>query len=83
MSAEEYKAQGNKHFAAKEFDQAIEQFTKAIEASSSPNHVLYSNRSACYASLKTSQRLWRTQKNVEINNSWAKATTVLRLPNTV
>ncbi|KAF7580356.1 Heat shock protein STI1 [Clavispora lusitaniae] len=73
MSAEEYKAQGNKHFAAKEFDQAIEQFTKAIEASSSPNHVLYSNRSACYASLKNfTKALEDAEKCVEINNSWAK-----------
>lgn len=73
MSAEEYKAQGNKHFAAKEFDLAIEQFTKAIDASPSPNHVLYSNRSACYASLKNfSKALEDAQECVLINPSWAK-----------
>lgn len=73
MSAEEFKAQGNKHFAAKEFEQAIDQFTKAIEASSEPNHVLFSNRSACHASLKNfSQALVDAEKCVEVNPAWAK-----------
>lgn len=73
MSAEEYKAQGNKHFAAKEFDLAIEQFTKAIAASPEPNHVLFSNRSACFASLKNfSKALQDAQECVLINPSWAK-----------
>ena len=30
-TADEYKAEGNKYFAAKEFEKAIEAFTKAIE----------------------------------------------------
>lgn len=73
MSADEYKAEGNKFFAVKEFDQAIEQFTKAIEASDAPNHVLYSNRSACHASLKNFDKaLEDAEKCVEINSSWAK-----------
>lgn len=73
MSAEEYKAQGNKHFAAKEFDKAIQQFSLAIDASPVPNHVLFSNRSACYASLKDfSKALEDAQKCVETNSSWAK-----------
>lgn len=73
MSAEEHKAQGNKYFAAKDFDKAIEEFTKAIEASPEPNHVLYSNRSGSHASLKNfSKALEDAQKCVEINSSWAK-----------
>ncbi|EDK39291.2 hypothetical protein PGUG_03389 [Meyerozyma guilliermondii ATCC 6260] len=73
MSAEEYKAQGNKHFAAKEFEQAIEYFTKAIEASPTPNHVLFSNRSASYASLKNYKKaLEDAQQCIEANSSWAK-----------
>lgn len=73
MSAEEYKAEGNKLFAAKEFDKAIEQFTKAIETSDAPNHVLYSNRSACYASLKNfTKALEDAEKCVKINPTWAK-----------
>lgn len=73
MSAEEFKAEGNKHFAAKEFEKAIESFTNAIAASPTPNHVLYSNRSACYASLKVfSKALEDANKCVEINPTWAK-----------
>lgn len=73
MSVEEYKAEGNKYFAAKDFEKAIEQFTLAIEASESPNHVLYSNRSACYASLKNFPKaLEDAEQCVAINGSWAK-----------
>lgn len=73
MSADEFKAEGNKYFAQKDFNKAIDYFTKAIEASSEPNHVLYSNRSACYASLKDfAQALTDAEKCVEINGSWAK-----------
>lgn len=73
MSADEYKAQGNKFFAAKDFPNAIEAFTKAIEASETPNHVLFSNRSAAYASLKNfSSALTDANECVKINDSWAK-----------
>ncbi|KAK6462972.1 hypothetical protein DFJ63DRAFT_99715 [Scheffersomyces coipomensis] len=72
-TADEYKAQGNKHFAAKEFDQAIEFFTKAIEASETPNHVLYSNRSGSYLSLKNFKNaLEDAEECVKINGTWAK-----------
>jgi stress-induced-phosphoprotein 1 len=73
MSADEYKAQGNAAFAAKDFNKAIELFTRAIEASPSPNHVLFSNRSASFASLKQFDRaLEDAKKTVEINPAWAK-----------
>ncbi|CUM46337.1 Tetratricopeptide repeat-containing protein [Debaryomyces fabryi] len=73
MSAEEYKAQGNQSFAAKDFTKAIEYFTKAIEASPTPNHVLYSNRSASYASLKNFKKaLEDAEECVKVNDSWAK-----------
>mmetsp|Transcript_4544 Transcript_4544/g.5403 ORF Transcript_4544/g.5403 Transcript_4544/m.5403 type:complete len:573 (-) Transcript_4544:1552-3270(-) len=73
MSAEEYKAQGNQYFAAKDFTKAIEYFTKAIEASPTPNHVLYSNRSASYASLKNFKKaLEDAEECVKVNDSWAK-----------
>ncbi|KAK6205464.1 uncharacterized protein RJT21DRAFT_16024 [Scheffersomyces amazonensis] len=72
-TADEFKAQGNKHFSAKEFPQAIEFFTKAIEASEVPNHVLYSNRSGSYASLKNFKNaLEDAEECVKINGSWAK-----------
>lgn len=47
------KDQGNKAFAAKEYDKAIALFSEAIELDPS-NHVLYSNRSAANAG----KRLW-------------------------
>jgi stress-induced-phosphoprotein 1 len=45
------KAQGNKAFAAKEWDTAIDMFTQAIHLDPK-SHVLYSNRSAAYAGKK-------------------------------
>lgn len=73
MSAEELKAQGNAAFSAKDYATAAELFTKAIEASPSPNHVLYSNRSASYASLNQFDKaLADAKKTVEINPTWAK-----------
>lgn len=70
---EELKALGNKAFAAKDFQEAIDHFSKAIEASTTPNHVLYSNRSACYTSLKQFEKaLEDANKCVEINPTWAK-----------
>mmetsp|Transcript_1722 Transcript_1722/g.2273 ORF Transcript_1722/g.2273 Transcript_1722/m.2273 type:complete len:267 (-) Transcript_1722:180-980(-) len=50
-TAEEFKESGNKAFAAKKFDEAIEFYTKAIAADQS-NHVFFSNRSASFAGLK-------------------------------
>ncbi|KAH3666876.1 hypothetical protein OGAPHI_003325 [Ogataea philodendri] len=73
MSAEEFKAQGNAAFAAKDYEKAIDSFTKAIEVSPTPNHVLYSNRSACYASLKKyEEALKDAEECVKINPTWAK-----------
>ena len=45
------KDQGNKAFAAKQWDSAIDLFTQAIALDSS-NHVLFSNRSAAKAGKK-------------------------------
>lgn len=73
LSADEYKQQGNAAFSAKKYDEAIELFSKAIEASPSPNHVLYSNRSACYASMKKfTDALKDADECIKINPTWAK-----------
>ncbi|KAI5956545.1 STI1 [Candida jiufengensis] len=72
-TADEYKAEGNKYFTAKDYKKAIDAFTKAIEASSTPNHVLYSNRSASYASLKDwTQALKDAEECTKIDPKWAK-----------
>ena len=52
--AEELKNQGNAAFAAKQFDEAIDFYTKGI-ALEPNNPVFYSNRSACYFSKKQFQ----------------------------
>ena len=72
-TADEFKAQGNNAFRAQDFEKAIDLFSKAIDVSEKPNHVLYSNRSACYTSLhKYDNALKDAQKCVEINPTWAK-----------
>ncbi|KAH3899433.1 probable Heat shock protein STI1 [Saccharomycodes ludwigii] len=72
-TADEYKQQGNACFTNKDYEGAIDFFTKAISASPEPNHVLFSNRSACYTSLqKFSQALKDAEQCVEINPTWAK-----------
>lgn len=76
MSADQFKAEGNAAFAAKDFQKAIDLFTKAIDVSESPNHVLFSNRSACHASLRDfDDALKDAEECVKINPSWAKGYT--------
>ncbi|MCJ1223816.1 Hsp90 cochaperone [Toensbergia leucococca] len=70
--ADALKAEGNKAFAAKKFDEAIEKFSQAIELEPN-NHVLYSNRSGAYASLKDFDKaLEDAEKTIEIKPDWAK-----------
>lgn len=86
--ADALKAEGNKAFAAKNFEEAMfvlesfleyheliyirEKFTQAIEIEPS-NHVLYSNRSGAYASLKDFDKaLEDADKTTEIKPDWAK-----------
>ncbi|KAJ7081779.1 hypothetical protein B0H15DRAFT_952799 [Mycena belliarum] len=58
MSSAELKAQGNARFKAEEFSEAVKKYTAAIEAaslekdSSKELAVLYSNRAACWLSMK-------------------------------
>ncbi|KAG9317145.1 putative STI1-Hsp90 cochaperone [Chiua virens] len=66
------KDQGNKAFAAKDYDKALEFFTAAIVIDPS-NHVLYSNRSAANAGKK----LWNpalddAEKCISLNPTWGK-----------
>lgn len=71
-SADELKALGNKAIADKNFDEAIDKFTQAI-AIQPENHILYSNRSAAYASKKDwTNALSDADKTTEIKPDWAK-----------
>lgn len=70
--ADELKAAGNKAIAEKNFDEAIEKFTQAIEIEPT-NHILYSNRSAAYASKKDYENALKdAEKVTEIKPDWAK-----------
>ncbi|KAL2490048.1 Hsp70-Hsp90 organizing protein 3 [Forsythia ovata] len=70
--ADEAKARGNAEFAAGNFTDAVRHFTDAINLAPT-NHVLYSNRSAAYASLnKFSEALSDAQKTVELKPDWSK-----------
>ncbi|KAJ4363954.1 Hsp90 cochaperone [Neocucurbitaria cava] len=70
--ADALKAEGNKLFAEKKFAESIEKFSQAIELDPS-NHVLYSNRSGAYASLKDWQKAFDdATKTTEIKPDWAK-----------
>ncbi|TKA67030.1 hypothetical protein B0A49_07166 [Cryomyces minteri] len=70
--ADALKAEGNKLFAEKDFQGAVEKFTQAIEAEPT-NHVLYSNRSGAHASLKDFDKaLEDANKVTEIKPDWAK-----------
>ncbi|KAI8892660.1 hypothetical protein BC833DRAFT_638652 [Globomyces pollinis-pini] len=70
--AAQFKALGNKAFSAGDYQTAINYFTQAIE-NDPINHVLYSNRSACYASLKNfTEAVKDAEKTIEIKPDWAK-----------
>ncbi|KAH7343514.1 chaperone [Rhizoctonia solani] len=66
------KDQGNKAFAAKRYDEAIDLFSQAIALDPS-NHVLYSNRSAA----KAGKKLWTdaledAEQCIKVNPTWSK-----------
>ncbi|KAL5527530.1 hypothetical protein ACEPAG_6331 [Sanghuangporus baumii] len=66
------KDQGNKAFAAKDYNKAIDLFSKAIQLDPS-NHVLYSNRSAAHAGKRDWQAaLEDAEACIKANPSWSK-----------
>ncbi|KAF9617177.1 hypothetical protein IFM89_034328 [Coptis chinensis] len=70
--AEEAKAKGNAAFSSGNFTEAIKYFTEAINLAPT-NHVLYSNRSASYASLNQfTEALTDAKKTVELKPDWSK-----------
>ncbi|KFK26931.1 hypothetical protein AALP_AA8G311800 [Arabis alpina] len=70
--AEEAKAKGNSAFSANDYTTAITHFTEAINLSPT-NHILYSNRSAAYASLHRYQEaLTDAKKTLDLKPDWSK-----------
>ncbi|KAG4972997.1 hypothetical protein AAZX31_11G030300 [Glycine max] len=70
--ADEAKAKGNAAFSSGDYPAAIHHFSDAI-ALAPTNHVLYSNRSAAYASLQNyTDALADAKKTVELKPDWSK-----------
>uniref|UniRef100_A0A0E0D6L5 STI1 domain-containing protein n=1 Tax=Oryza meridionalis TaxID=40149 RepID=A0A0E0D6L5_9ORYZ len=70
--ADEAKAKGNAAFSAGRFEEAAAHFTDAI-ALAPDSHVLYSNRSAAYASLhRYPEALADAERTVALRPDWAK-----------
>ncbi|XP_073287526.1 hsp70-Hsp90 organizing protein 1 [Primulina huaijiensis] len=70
--ADEAKTKGNAAFSAGNFTDAVSHFAEAINLAPT-NHVLYSNRSAAFASLGNfSEALSDAQKTVELKPDWSK-----------
>jgi stress-induced-phosphoprotein 1 len=73
--AQAAKDRGNAEFTAKNYASAVEHFTEAIRNDPS-DHVFYSNRSACYASLEQyPQALADAEKCVELKPDWVRGYT--------
>lgn len=73
--AAEAKEAGNREFSAKNYSEAIKYFTVAIQHDPF-EHVFYSNRSACYASLGQYQEaLLDGRKCVEMKPDWVRGYT--------
>ncbi|KIH94846.1 stress-induced-phosphoprotein 1 [Sporothrix brasiliensis 5110] len=71
-TSDELKALGNKAIAAKNFDEAVEHFTAAI-AIDPENHILYSNRSAAYASKRDWDHAFAdAEKTTQLKPDWPK-----------
>ncbi|CAE8600138.1 unnamed protein product, partial [Polarella glacialis] len=69
------KALGNTAFQAKDFKEAITHFTEAIKHDPT-DHVFFSNRSACYASLEQYEKALEDGKEcVTLKPDWPKGYT--------
>lgn len=71
-TSDELKALGNKAIAAKNFDEAVQHFTEAI-AVDPENHILFSNRSAAYASKRDWDHAFAdAEKTTQLKPDWPK-----------
>lgn len=73
--AAEWKDKGNTEFSAGNYEKAIEYFTNAISVDPT-DHVFYSNRSACYSSLKNYENALKdAEKCIELKPDWVRGYT--------
>lgn len=72
MSAQAFKEKGNNFLQAKQFDDAIQAYTEAINLDPK-DHVFFSNRSAAYLSKgDASSALSDAQRCIELKGDWSK-----------
>ncbi|PVU95412.1 hypothetical protein BB561_001827 [Smittium simulii] len=72
-SAEEFKAKGNSFMATRDYQSAVEQYSKAIDLDKT-NSIYFANRSAAYCQLnKFEEAQTDAQTAVDIDPSYAKA----------
>jgi stress-induced-phosphoprotein 1 len=77
----EAKNRGNAAFSAKEYDKAVEAFTEAIQYDPD-NYVLYSNRSAAFASLgKYHEALEDANSCIQRKPDWPKVNKCVYITN--
>lgn len=70
--AEVLKTLGNDAFKSKDYVKALEYYSQALQVDAN-NHVLYSNKSACYFNLnKFNEALGEAEKCIKIKDNWAK-----------
>ncbi|EKE37365.1 TPR repeat protein [Entamoeba nuttalli P19] len=70
--SEAAKARGTQAFKDQKFEEAIKEYTEAIKYDET-NGVLYSNRSACYASLEQFEKaLEDANKTIEYKPDWSR-----------
>lgn len=72
MSATTFKDQGNQYLQAKQYDEAIEAYSKAVKLDPT-DKVFYSNRSAAYLSKGDAlNALKDAKKCIEVDRTWPK-----------
>jgi tetratricopeptide (TPR) repeat protein len=68
---EKFKEKGNEYFKNKNYDLALECYTKGIEIT--PTSILYTNRASCYLNKKQYEKgLLDTNKSIELDNKYVK-----------
>jgi len=71
-AAESWKEKGNDEFKKGNYEKAIEYYTYATECDPN-NHVFYTNRSMCYATMnKWEKSLRDADTSVKLNKAWEK-----------
>jgi len=72
MAAEQWKNKGNEFYSQKNYTEAINAYSKAIDLAPG-NHAYLTNRAAAYANLSQWEKsLADAQKSLQLNRDWVK-----------